>query len=163
MPSLIKLSTLLLLITLLSSLLLTASARKPLLSPRSAKAAKAAAVVDTPPVPATPVVKRSTAKLQPRAPQASSKMGRRKLKKALADRAAAEKKDYSNFLCPGGSKACPNPSTKKDKSGVERPVGPEEMGKMLQSLPDWFKVGFECVEFENELNSCGGCVTLGTG
>jgi hypothetical protein len=33
----------------------------------------------------------------------------------------------------------------------------------LNSLADWFKIGFECIELDTELNSCGGCLALGQG
>lgn len=114
---------------------------------------------------ATPVDKRAS-KLQPRqnAPVSSRGMGRRKLARSLQEKAEKAKKDYSAFLCPGGSNACPNPSTRRDPAtGKERPVTPQEMQASLSSLADWFKVGFECVEFETEENACGGCVTLGNG
>lgn len=116
-------------------------------------------------IPASPVDKRAS-KLQPRqnAPVSSRGMGRRKLARSLQEKAERAKKDYSAFLCPGGSNACPNPATRRDPAtGVERPMTPAEMQGSLSSLADWFKVGFECVEFETEENACGGCVTLGRG
>ncbi|KAJ9097219.1 hypothetical protein QFC21_004888 [Naganishia friedmannii] len=93
----------------------------------------------------------------------SSRYGRKKRAKVEKKQ---EKKDYSSFLCPGGSVACPAPVAVKagsDKGVVERMMTPEELSRQLTSLADWFKIGFECMEFENELNSCGGCVTLGLG
>lgn len=94
------------------------------------------------------------AKLQPRQAQPTRRMGMRKVKKSEP----LKKKDYSSFLCPGGSVACPV------YAGDE--VTPESittLDKSLGSLADWFKVGFECVELETELNSCGGCLALGAG
>ena len=94
------------------------------------------------------------AKLQPRAPQPSKRMGKRKAKKTEP----MAKKDYSSFLCPGGSVACP--------VYAGEVVTSESVTKLegsLESLADWFKVGFECMELDTELNSCGGCLALGGG
>jgi hypothetical protein len=33
----------------------------------------------------------------------------------------------------------------------------------LTALADWFRVGFECIELDSELNQCGGCLALGKG
>lgn len=93
-------------------------------------------------------------KLQPRAPQPSRRMGATKRSKKIEP---LKKKDYSSFLCPGGSVACPIPGDEVSPSSVEA------LEKSLNSLADWFKVGFECVELETELNSCGGCLALGSG
>ena len=94
------------------------------------------------------------AKLQPRAPQPSRRMGKRKVAKAEV----MAKKDYSSFLCPGGSVACPV------YTGEEvTPASISALESSLDSLADWFKVGFECMELETELNSCGGCLALGAG
>ncbi|BEJ14944.1 hypothetical protein CspHIS471_0407110 [Cutaneotrichosporon sp. HIS471] len=79
-------------------------------------------------------------KLQPRAPQASKRMGQRRR------RGTPEKKDYSSFLCPAAAIACPITD-----------------GGELNELADWFRVGFECIEPETELNQCGGCVVMGKG
>ncbi|WVQ62359.1 uncharacterized protein L199_000499 [Kwoniella botswanensis] len=94
-------------------------------------------------------------KLQPRAPQPSRRMGAQKRAKKVEP---LKKKDYSSFLCPGGSVACPIPTSDE--------ITPESVNKLetsLNSLADWFKVGFECVELDSELNSCGGCLALGAG
>ncbi|WWC99519.1 hypothetical protein V866_006422 [Kwoniella sp. B9012] len=94
-------------------------------------------------------------KLQPRAPQPSRRMGAQKRAKKVEP---LKKKDYSSFLCPGGSVACPIPTSDD--------ISPESVNKLetsLNSLADWFKVGFECVELDSELNSCGGCLALGAG
>lgn len=93
----------------------------------------------------------------------SSRYGRKKRSKVEKK---AEKKDYSSFLCPGGSVACPAHVAVKAGSAkgvVERMMTPDELSRQLNSLADWFKIGFECMELDNELNSCGGCVTLGSG
>ncbi len=100
--------------------------------------------------PATPT------QLQPRRPQASKRMGQRRAKKVEPLR----KKDYSSFLCPGGSVACPIPSHSLDQV---TPASAAALDSSLNSLADWFKVGFECIEMETELNSCGGCLALGAG
>ncbi|EIW71570.1 hypothetical protein M231_07284 [Tremella mesenterica] len=96
------------------------------------------------------------AKLQPRAPQPSRRMGQRRTNKAEQ----LKKKDYSSFLCPGGSVACPIPPPSLEDI-TPASISSLEMG--LNSLADWFKVGFECIELDTELNSCGGCLALGSG
>lgn len=81
-------------------------------------------------------------------------MGQRKVKKSEP----LKKKDYSSFLCPGGAVACPV------YTGEE--VTSESVAQLegsLSSLADWFKLGFECMELDSELNSCGGCLALGAG
>ncbi|ORX37778.1 hypothetical protein BD324DRAFT_650324 [Kockovaella imperatae] len=106
------------------------------------------------PVPATPVTPAAPAQLQPRqAPAASKRMGKRKVKKS----APMAKKDYSSFLCPGGSVACPV------HVGDITPATVTSLQSSLDTLADWFKVGFECMELDTELNSCGGCLALGQG
>lgn len=98
----------------------------------------------------------SPSKLQPRMPIPSKRMGQRKVKKSVP----LKKKDYSSFLCPGGSVACPIPPP--NLSDIT-PRTVETLDSSLNSLADWFKVGFECVELDSELNSCGGCLALGAG
>ncbi|WWC66552.1 uncharacterized protein I206_100455 [Kwoniella pini CBS 10737] len=96
---------------------------------------------------------KTTDKLQARRPQPSRRMGAQKRNKKVEP---LKKKDYSSFLCPGGSIACP----------ISEEVTSESINKLensLNSLADWFKVGFECVELDTELNSCGGCLALGSG
>jgi len=61
----------------------------------------------------------------------------------------AHRKDYSSFLCPDQSAACPV------KTGIKE--------EQLSTLADWFKIGFECLEVKQEQKSCGGCATLGAG
>ncbi|CAK9780985.1 hypothetical protein CC85DRAFT_284606 [Cutaneotrichosporon oleaginosum] len=93
-------------------------------------------------------------KLQPRAPQASRRMGQRR-RRAHAPPA---KKDYSTFLCPAAAVACPVADLDT--------ITPESAAALegeLASLADWFRVGFECIEPETELNQCGGCLALGKG
>ena len=97
--------------------------------------------------PATP------AQLQPRAPQPSKRMGQRRANKAEPLR----KKDYSSFLCPGGAVACPI------HLDDVTPASVHALQSGLNSLADWFKVGFECIELATELNSCGGCLSFGAG
>jgi hypothetical protein len=83
-------------------------------------------------------------------------MGQRKAKKAEP----LQKKDYSSFLCPSSAIACPvSPVPIED-------VNAESAGALeasLNTLADWFKAGFECVELATELNQCGGCLSLAQG
>ena len=69
-----------------------------------------------------------------------------------------KKEEYSSFLCPGKSVACPvyagENVTAESVSALE---------DNLSSLDNWFEVGFECMELDSELNSCGGCLALGAG
>jgi len=93
-------------------------------------------------------------KLQPRAPQASKRMGQRRRRSTAPD---LKKKDYSSFLCPGGAVACPV---------VEEEITPfaiDILTSNLNSVADWFRIGFECIELDTELNQCGGCTALGKG
>lgn len=106
------------------------------------------------PAAAAPADTDAPSKLQPRAPQPSRRMGATKRSKKMEP---LKKKDYSSFLCPGGSVACPIPGDEVTPSSVEA------LEQSLNSLADWFKVGFECVELDTELNSCGGCLALGSG
>ncbi len=87
------------------------------------------------------------AKLQPRA---TVQMGRRKKKSNIPK----EKKDYSSFLCPGGSIACPIPGAASDAKALEI---------QLNSLADWFRIGFECSEVDSDVENCGACTSLGQG
>ncbi|WWC58431.1 uncharacterized protein I303_100971 [Kwoniella dejecticola CBS 10117] len=96
---------------------------------------------------------KTTDKLQARRPQPSRRMGAQKRNKKVEP---LKKKDYSSFLCPGGSIACPI-SDEVTSDSISR------LENSLNSLADWFKVGFECVELDTELNSCGGCLALGSG
>lgn len=95
-------------------------------------------------------------KLQPRAPQPSRRMGQRRSKKPEP----LKQKDYSSFLCPGGSVACPVPPASLEDI---TPDSAAALSTSLNSLADWFKIGFECIELATELNSCGGCLALGAG
>jgi hypothetical protein len=88
-------------------------------------------------------------------PRQSTRMGKRAPKKVEP----LQKKDYSSFLCPASAVACPvyDPNT---------PATPESISKLsdgLNSLGDWFTVGFECVDLAAELNQCGGCLAFGEG
>ena len=92
-------------------------------------------------------------KIAPR--QATARMGRRKVKKAEP----LQKKDYSAFLCPESAVACP-------VVPADGEITPESISALdvgLNTLADWFTVGFECVELASELNQCGGCLALGAG
>jgi hypothetical protein len=114
---------------------------------------------DPAPVPALPVTPRAEGKLNAVGTAAkratpTRRMGQRKVKKSEP----LKKKDYSSFLCPGGAVACPV------YTGEE--VTSESVAQLegsLSSLADWFKLGFECMELDSELNSCGGCLALGAG
>jgi len=111
---------------------------------------------DDAPAPA-PALKDAPTKLQPRqASQPSRRMGQRRSKKSEP----LKQKDYSSFLCPGGSVACPVPPASFDEI---TPESAANLGGSLNSLADWFKIGFECIELATELNSCGGCLALGQG
>lgn len=95
------------------------------------------------------------------------------------------KKDYSAFLCPGAEslalaaptgtntvasgaeplsvlKACPAPGTGIAGDLVEG-MSPEELSRQMNGLADWFRVGFECVDFQVDVKNCGGCAAFGTG
>lgn len=76
---------------------------------------------------------------------------------ALQKNRAFEEEGLLLISLPRGSVACPIPGDEVSPSSVEA------LEKSLNSLADWFKVGFECVELETELNSCGGCLALGSG
>lgn len=111
---------------------------------------------DDAPAPA-PALNDAPTKLQPRqASQPSRRMGQRRSKKSEP----LKQKDYSSFLCPGGSVACPVPPASFEEI---TPESAATLGGSLNSLADWFKIGFECIELATELNSCGGCLALGQG
>lgn len=80
-------------------------------------------------------------------------MGQRKRRSTPVEK---KKKDYSSFLCPGGSVACPVGDAVSASEGAA-------LESTLNSLGDWFKIGFECIELDTELNQCGGCLALGKG
>jgi hypothetical protein len=104
-----------------------------------------------------PAQNEAPTKLQPRqASQPSRRMGQRRSKKPEP----IKQKDYSSFLCPGGSVACPVPP---ENAADITPESAAALGESLSTLADWFKIGFECIELATELNSCGGCLALGQG
>jgi hypothetical protein len=113
------------------------------LAPNAGAAAGAAILGVTPTAP----------KIAPR--QATARMGRRKVKKAEP----LQKKDYSAFLCPESAIACP--VVPMDGEITAESIAALDAG--LNTLADWFTVGFECVELASELNQCGGCLALGAG
>jgi hypothetical protein len=86
-----------------------------------------------------------TKPLAGRAPQPSRRMGKR----AKETSSQAARKDYSTFLCPDQTLACPV------KAGLKE--------SELSTLADWFKIGFECLDTKTERKSCGGCASLGSG
>jgi hypothetical protein len=83
-------------------------------------------------------------------------MGRTKKK----DHIPKEKKDYSSFLCPGGAIACPIPPASIADDG---PAAAKALEGQLNSLADWFRIGFECSEVDSDVENCGACVSLGHG
>ncbi|KAL1406591.1 Protein cpl1 [Vanrija albida] len=129
---------------------------------RGAAPATAAKAPAPAPKPLIPAPLDAPPKLQPRAPQASKRMGQRRRSKKSD---ILVKKDYSSFLCPGGAVACPVPAEgfPATPEGVALPEYATKLDEQLASLGDWFKVGFECLELDSELNQCGGCLALGQG
>lgn len=121
----------------------TLARRQPLAGAQDTAADAASSTTPTAPA-STPT---ANAKLQPRA---TARLGRRKKK----DNIPKEKKDYSSFLCPGGSIACPIPGSAGDAKALEN---------QLNSLADWFRIGFECSEVESDVENCGACTSLGQG
>jgi hypothetical protein len=95
--------------------------------------------------------------LAARAPTPTRRMGQRKAKKAEVP---THKKDYSSFLCPALSVACPVSAVPLEEITPDTAAALEGS---LNSLADWFKAGFECVELATELNQCGGCLSLAQG
>lgn len=96
-------------------------------------------------------------------------------------------KDYSPFLCPSPEapavpststnalpanpnnapvlskmKACPAPGAGLVGDALEG-LASEELGAQMVTLADWFKIGFECVDFENDAENCGGCAIFNLG
>lgn len=125
-------------------LLATPTLANPVPAPGGAGAAVvAAATVNSPTAP----------RIAPR--QATARMGRRKVKTAEP----LQKKDYSAFLCPESAIACP--VVPLDGEITAESISTLDAG--LNTLADWFTVGFECVELASELNQCGGCLALGAG
>lgn len=96
-------------------------------------------------------------KLQPRQATPSKRMGQRR--RNVKRDTAPKKKDYSSFLCPGGAVACP---VVDDPEGITSESA-ATLEASLTALADWFRVGFECIELDSELNQCGGCLALGKG
>lgn len=97
------------------------------------------------------------------------------------------KKDYSPFLCPSPEapvvaaststalplnpnnvpvltkmKSCPAPGAGLVGEALEG-LSPEELGAQMETLADWFRIGFECVDFENDAENCGGCAIFNLG
>lgn len=116
---------------------------------RPATGAAADAAAATTSSSTAPATTTTAARLQPRA---TARMGRRKKK----DTIPKEKKDYSSFLCPGGSIACPIP-------GAAGGADPKALDEQLNSLADWFRIGFECSEVDSDVENCGACTSLGGG
>ncbi|KAK7695107.1 hypothetical protein QCA50_002297 [Cerrena zonata] len=80
--------------------------------------------------------------LEARAPKPSRAFDRRS---TLEEEqiAMSEEEMISNALCPYALTACPN-------NPNSRPT----------SIESWLREGFECVDVQSDLNSCGGCATV---
>jgi hypothetical protein len=59
---------------------------------------------------------------------------------------------FANELCPDTLAVCPlvAPGRKRANFGLIVPT----------SLREWTEQGWECVEIENDISSCGGCASL---
>ena len=107
-----------------------------------------------------PVKKASTAK-RASGPQPSRRMG---MSRGASSKGTTQeqkqvrpvsRKDFSSFLCPGGATACPVPAPGSDRSTATEAD--------LQQIATWLAGGFECIPTDEELDSCGGCLSLGQG
>lgn len=91
-------------------------------------------------------------------PQPSSGVQRRTplVKRKQTPLSPAE--EMSRHLCLPGTAICPLPFI-EDGSWEERTRREGEVGltEVPTTLLGWIREGFECVEFENDLTSCGGC------
>jgi hypothetical protein len=87
------------------------------------------------------------------APQPSRRMGKKK--RSAKTRRTKGRNDYSQFLCPNKADACPVAAPGETLAAVKRAE--------LKVLADWFKAGFDCIDTQSELVSCGGCTSLGQG
>jgi len=52
--------------------------------------------------------------------------------------------DLNDMLCPFDMSACPV----------------EPSSDFPKTLAEWSALGYECVEFDNDLQSCGGCASV---
>lgn len=87
------------------------------------------------------------------APEPSRKMGKKK--RSAKTRRTKGRNDYSQFLCPNKADACPVVAPGETLAAVKKAE--------LKVLADWFKAGFDCIDTQTELVSCGGCTSLGLG
>lgn len=119
--------------------------------------------------------------------EAAPSMARRgltKRKQADSSYIPGDKKDYSAFLCPltvqstkvlsvpnnpshvtsseRPLKACPAPGTGAAGNLVDG-LTPQQLANQITTLADWFRVGFQCVDFETDVTDCGGCSGFATG
>jgi hypothetical protein len=122
-----------------------------------------------------------------RAPAPS--MARRGLQRKRQDAAHVQngRKDYSPFLCPSPEapvasttisasvplnpnnipvvtemRACPAPGT-GIVGDIVNDISPQALGAQMNTLADWFRIGFECVDLETDNVNCGGCASFGLG
>lgn len=93
--------------------------------------------------------------LAPAKPEPSRRMGKKKRAGGAKTRRTKGRNDYSQFLCPSKVDACPIAAPGETLAAVKRAE--------LKVLADWFKAGFECIDTQTELVSCGGCMSLGQG
>jgi hypothetical protein len=121
-----------------------------------------------------------------RAPAPSAaRRGLQKKKHVDSTHIPGNKKDYSPFLCPSPEapvastantpavalnknnvvtqlRACPAPGT-GIVGDIVRDMTPNELGAQMNTLADWFRIGFECIDFDNDVKNCGGCASFGLG
>jgi len=82
-----------------------------------------------------------------RAPQPSHRAKRAENSQERLKGITGAEIDFSPYLCPVPASACPI----------------DKMTAAPSSVAEWHNVGFECVDFQNELKSCGGCASLSKG
>jgi hypothetical protein len=85
----------------------------------------------------------------------SSKAAGKRKPHELKQAGPVSRKDFSSFLCPDGATACPVPAPGSDRSTATE--------SDLHQITTWLASGFECIPTDEELNSCGGCLSLGQG
>lgn len=110
--------------------------------------------------------------------QPAPSMARRGLQKRKSNEPTSyipgNKKDFSAFLCPSATispsssstqssalaasprKACPLPGVGVAGDLVQGLTG-DTLALQLDDVADWFRIGFQCVDFQTDLKNCGGC------
>lgn len=93
--------------------------------------------------------KRTTTPIAPAGPQPSKRQYTPSNKRSIDEQDSLiltlpDDFDFSPYLCPESLSACP---IAKSGSLVSKP----------RSMQEWNDVGFECVEFNTDFRSCGGC------